>query len=300
MTRPPTVLLTGATGFIGQLYLAKYSASQQIIATYRHHPGPTSVSWLKLDLINEPDFVQARAALASQSIDAIIHLGGSSPNRAYQDGNFSATVAGTQSLLRLAVDLQVKKFIYISSLSVLVDYIGPYKKSKLSAEAAVLSSSLPFTILRPTFVLGPGATDFYRLVLALRHHHYFPLLAGGHNFIQPLSAPNLIDIIAHCLHDSDTNYQIYPLVGPDIVTQRQFLSRLATLLGVHPRFFTLPYPLAHSVYSLLEVFYPKLGLNRERLHLQLQSSQLDPSSLFSQFGITPDNLDTMLLRSLSG
>lgn len=299
-----TILLTGGTGFVGSVFIKKYHRKYKIIAIYRgSRPSSTQVEWFPLDLTSTADFAAAAHRLRRRHIFAIVHLGGSSPNRAYRDGHYRATFDGTINLIQLATRLNISRLIYVSSLSARVDYNGPYKLSKLTAEAFIRQSSLDYTTIRPTNILGPTAPEFLRFLRFLRSSPIVPLVDSGLTRTQPIFVGDVVKIISHCLNDSKTISHEYDLVGPDCLTQSEFvnlcLHRLKTSSVVIP----VPRPLLTSLASIVARINPRLGLNPERVHLQSQDVCLDHHFLEKTFGFRLTSLSrilTLSLKSLSG
>ena len=175
------LLITGGTGFLGKECIDYFSERNSklkkyfICATYRAEKGVSrqNVTWIKLDLTRKEDFDKVYLELKEKNITHIIHIGGSTPNRAYASGNFDATILGTKYLVDMAKKLKIKRIVFISSISVLFSN-GPYASSKKSAEKTIISSGLNYVILRPETIIGPTAKDFNRVGVMLSKNKVFP------------------------------------------------------------------------------------------------------------------------------
>lgn len=178
------VLITGANGFIGREIVAELSANCEIIKL----AGKNSKSddYLNIDITNKTE-VESLANL--ENIDALIHTAG----LAHQFGEkaredfFKVNVVGTENICNLAVKLNVKHFILISSVSVYgksknsaqevdeeVDCQpeGFYAESKWESEKVARriceENKIALTILRPATVIGEGdAGNVFRLIEAI-------------------------------------------------------------------------------------------------------------------------------------
>ena len=188
------ILITGATGFIGgfivdealrrnmNVWVAlRKRSSRQWLTDERIH-------FLEVNLTSEDDLVEKMRNL---KFDYVVHAAGVTKSLHKEDFrriNAGGTKSLANALLRLGMPL--KKFIYLSSLSV----FGPireeqpyteitesdepkpnteYGKSKLEAEQFLLQTSLPVVILRPTGVYGPRERDYYIMAKSIKAHTDF-------------------------------------------------------------------------------------------------------------------------------
>jgi nucleoside-diphosphate-sugar epimerase len=179
------VLLTGAAGAVGQETMRALMERRERIATRtfelsclrarrRLWPYRARSEQLWGDL-REPRDV----ARAVEGVDVVIHAGALIPPRADREPALAAAVnAGGTANLVAALQAQARLrqrpawVIYTSSISVygdrvktpwisVTDPVQPsphdhYAETKLSAEAILRDSGLPFTILRLTGILGPN------------------------------------------------------------------------------------------------------------------------------------------------
>ncbi len=311
----PTILLTGATGFLGRAFIEhKESKKYHIIATYRSKPGKkyANVTWVKLDLTSESDFAALRNNLVNdrrQTADGrrgivqppttyhllpstsvarhlspvtyLVHCGGASPNRAYADGSFDATTKGTKLLLDLAKKLRVKKFVFISSIVADFPFKGPYAESKRKAEQLVKTSGLPFTILRPETIIGPYAQDFTRLARILKTAHVFSIIGKDDNVSQPIASEDMVQILVQCLTNKRTTNKTYVAVGKESLTTEELVLRVAKQQGNTPRIVHLPVDLVRVVARLAEKINPSWGLNEERVNILTHSRKYSIPREFS-------------------
>lgn len=113
--RVSTVLVTGASGFIGQRLVRRLAADgYRVVALSRHPldetiPGVESVAG---------DFAEPRDIPELDGpIDCVVHLAGVTGNASEYDA-ISVNVLGTSTFLRHLVDRGVRKFVIASSIAV--------------------------------------------------------------------------------------------------------------------------------------------------------------------------------------
>lgn len=261
------ILVTGGTGFLGEEFIIAKKSKYNIYAIYRtQHPRISNVKWLKLDLIKKKNFEEIYKKLKNIHISAIVHIGGSSPNRAYAEGNFDATILGTKYLLNFGRKLKIAKFIFISSIVVTLPYKGPYADSKRLAEQEIKKSKLIYTIFRPETIVGTSAKDLGRAVKILQTKKFFPIFGSGKNLTQPIASEDLISMIDHSVANPITNNKIYPAVGKEAVSLKTFLSYIASKKNNKIRFIKIPMWLSRIIVKIANKINPRWGLNDERLN----------------------------------
>ena len=192
-----SVLLVGATGYLGSLVAAGLLCEgHRIVAPIREsHTRENFIEKLKADLIAEEintqidfdrlitislpvveELPNLTAELKALGVNEIIHCAGSVD---YFDTEKlkEVNIDLTNGLLDLGKQLQVKRFIYLSTAfsSGFIDGLvremlhkqapmadpTEYTKSKRDAEALVSNSGLPFLIVRPSIVIGDSHKGHY-------------------------------------------------------------------------------------------------------------------------------------------
>ena len=184
----PKLLITGTSGFIGGFLVEEaIKRGYRVVAGVRKtsnrivHP---SVSFIEFDH-EKPDAIAK--SLEKEDIKFVIHNAGLTQGR-HETDYFLANYLYTRNLVDalLKTDRPPEKFIYTSSLASygpgktslapiqLTDKQSPitfYGKSKLEAENYLRSrTDLPYLILRPTAVYGPGERNLYLLFNLLNRH----------------------------------------------------------------------------------------------------------------------------------
>ncbi|GAA4643246.1 NAD-dependent epimerase/dehydratase family protein [Pontixanthobacter gangjinensis] len=169
-----TVAITGGTGFVGQAVL-DVMAEKGIPVRALARTVPTDrneVEWIAGSLSD-------RDALGSltKGVDVVIHIAGltNTPDPAQFE---IANVTGTAALIDATKAADIKRFIFVSSLSARKPDLSAYGASKLAAEKLVEASGLEWTIVRPPGVYGPRDVDYLDMFKAARLG-VVPLPPGG-------------------------------------------------------------------------------------------------------------------------
>jgi nucleoside-diphosphate-sugar epimerase len=178
------VVITGASGFIGgQLRDALLDAGTDVISLVRRESPPARKG--RSAAIDYGDLAGLTALFEREKPDYVFHVAGATKGVTYDDFKRGNVVPTTQLLAALlAAHPQVKRFVHVSSLAAYgpsndgpprceTDERKPvehYGQSKLDAEQAVeaIGDRLPWTIIRPSVVYGPGEVDLFALFKAAK------------------------------------------------------------------------------------------------------------------------------------
>ena len=147
--------ITGGTGFVGLRLLDAAAADGHQVRALTRRPMPerANVDWVSGSL-EQPDALEKLVAGA----DAAIHVAGVITGRTAADFD-RCNVDGTRSMLAAAKASGVKRFVHVSSLAAREPELSLYGASKAKSEQLVAGSGLPFAIVRPPAVYGPGAKE---------------------------------------------------------------------------------------------------------------------------------------------
>ncbi len=189
---PPSLLITGASGFVGS-HLAEmaldegYEVWAAIRATSsRRYLTDNRLNILTLNL-DDPDALKGQIQqFAKQrqgrAWDYVIHAAGATKARD-EEAFMRANCLSTQHLVEALTSLgcQPRRFVFISSLSAVPMSGGlpagetaptAYGRSKYQAEQALSKAArgMSYIILRPTGVYGPRERDDYLLARSISRH----------------------------------------------------------------------------------------------------------------------------------
>ena len=170
-------VVTGASGFIGRNLVGRLRDEGHEVRCLTRSRSRSAVTGSTLIDFGDPASVTACAALDGANV--VFHLAGATRARS-ADAFAAANVTPTRNLLAaLEARRQQTRFVYVSSQAAAgpavslehpvteTDAPNPveeYGRSKLHAEREVQRSGMiPWTIVRPSSVLGPHDRDFLRL-----------------------------------------------------------------------------------------------------------------------------------------
>jgi len=170
------VLITGATGFIGQnLTRYLFFRDYNLRALCRFSSNFSVLSEIPIQIYQGDVRDMSSVEKALNGCDYVFHLAGCARNWSKdRQVYFDVNVKGTKNVLEAAQKMDIKKVIFISTSMTFgpskdspknefekreSDFFCDYERSKFYAEDAVdsyIRRGLPVVIVNPTRVFGPG------------------------------------------------------------------------------------------------------------------------------------------------
>lgn len=269
------ILLTGASGFVGQAVVARLQAegSMPIVVAVRQLSGhwlPNVSVRLVGDLATLGDW-----SAAIEGVKVIVHCAA----RVHVMKDLSIdplaefrriNVEGTLNIARQAANMGVERFVYLSSIKVNgeVTQAGKpftsdgnacpqdaYGISKMEAEVGLRElagrTAMDVVIIRSPLVYGPGVKGNFAVMMKWLNRGV-PLPFGAiHNQRSLVAVENLADLIAVCInHPRAVNETFLVSDGEDISTT-ELLLRLSEAMGQSARLLPVPVGLLRLATVLL-------------------------------------------------
>ena len=252
------ILVTGSSGFIGSAVVSALAkAGHRVRAASRNPTNITDeehVEWMRLpDLESEIDW-----APLLDGIDVVVHLAAIAHRSQADSGDYSmANRVATANLAQTCSRHGIKRLIFMSSIGaqtgsaadhVVTEKDDPwpitaYDRAKLAAEEEIRRSGVPFTILRPVIIYGPGAKANIALIQRIAALP-LPLPFGAfRNQRSLLSIENLVQAIIVCLDGAKTLNQVFIVCDEAPITLAEMLATLREAAGRPPWLISVP-PLA--------------------------------------------------------
>ncbi len=245
-----TVLITGATGFVGQGLVAHLRAEgRPIRLAVRSGSGDGNGDADSVAVGDiGPDTDWSRAL---DGIDTVVHLAGRAHVMAKQRDALAqfrkVNAAGTRRLAEQAEQAGVRRFVLISSVKAAADTTGehaiqetesaaprtPYGISKLEAERALWDTarSMDAVVLRPPLVYGPGVRANFRALLRLIDSGLPLPLGSVRNRRSVICRDNLVSAIAAAMTASGAPGKTFFVTEAAPISTPTLIRGLAKALG---------------------------------------------------------------------
>lgn len=257
------ILLTGASGFVGQALLASLGQRHRIRIVVRDSRAarcPEGVAIVQASLSLDQDW-----SAAVSEVNVVVHCAARvhimndvavDPLAEFRRVN----VAGTLHLARQAAQAGARRFIFLSSIKVNGEHTlpgmpftaeqppapqGAYAISKYEAEdglrALAQETGMEVVVIRPPLVYGPGVkANFLAMMRWLARGVPLPLGSITENRRSLVALGNLVDLIATCIEHPAAANQVFLVSDGEDLSTTALLQRMASALGRPARLIPLP------------------------------------------------------------
>ena len=264
ITASGTVLVTGASGFLGRrLVEVLREQGFAVRALVRKTSRVEGLQLAGAEIVYGDVTDPASLGPAFAGADYVVHAAAGTSGS--EDQMRRVTVDGTDNVLQACHLSGVGKLVYISSCSVygiaacqdgaLLDETAPleaspllrgaYSSTKLAAEQRVMAhineKECAIVCLRPGTIYGPGGENFTPMVgFALKDRIF--LIIDRKGFIMPLVyIDNFIEAVILAMTSDRSNGQVYNVVDTEQVDKRKYVNALIRALYPGSSCVYLPY-----------------------------------------------------------
>jgi NADH dehydrogenase len=190
----------------------------------------------------------------------------------------------------------------ISSLGTRAQASAIYHKTKWLAEEIIRKSEIPFLILRPALIVGRifgrrNSKLVDRYFKLIRDKQTVPLIAGGGNLVQPIFIADVVKAvlagIAHSVEDKSIFGQSLDIGGPEQITMRNFVERMAIEVCGEKRNFRSISPLAAQMAAFFcEMVQDVPLISLDQVKLSAENNICHDNALESVLKVSPMSLSS--------
>jgi nucleoside-diphosphate-sugar epimerase len=243
------VVVTGASGFLGShVVAAAKSRGLKVLPVIRSIEKGERLGFESWILFQELTCEKLVDAGFDSSV--IFHLIGSS--RDEEDCSLEQSiVATTKTVVAVAKQTGIRRIVYLSGYGITRDSSDAYFKLKAEAESLIQHSGIPYTLFRPSYILGPGDEITPYLVQELEKG-YVEIPGDGSYRLQPIYVDDMVDIIMNAASLRNGESYEYDVLGP-VISFSTYVKMLAARVA----------PQATLQYEKLESFIRRATLSAD-------------------------------------
>jgi uncharacterized protein YbjT (DUF2867 family) len=290
-TASQTVAVAGGTGFVGGAIARELAArGDRVVVLTRRPSRPAGVASSAAEAAASPglDYRQADvtrpATLGSAlvGVDAlVISLAfRNSPIEAPRRGQTFERVDadGTEALAAAAGVAGVRRIVYISGAGAAADASKHWFRAKWRAEEAVRNSGITYTILRPSWIYGPGDRSLNRFIGFSRWLPFIPQIGNGRQRLAPVFVDDMGTLVADALATSSADNATLEVGGPETLTMDEIIRAALHVLGRRR-------PILHAPVALMKIatapltLLPSPPMTPGAIDFIVQSAQVDTGEL---------------------
>lgn len=282
------VFLTGATGFVGRHMLTRLvTEGHGVRALVRDPRKAAGLPQNNAEYLSGDVVTGAGLDEGMQRCDAVIHVVGIIVEKG--KNTFEAVHhLGTRNLLEAAKRNGIQRFIQMSALGVRRDGRARYQTSKWQGEEEVRQSGIPYCILRPSLIFGPGDGFVTQMMDTMRKAPLFrPVPGDGKAPYRPVFVGDVTACFVRALTAASATNQTVELGGADELSLNQVLDEIARCAGVRKPAVHIPLPLMFLGAAIAQTLLPNPPVTVDQLRMLREGSACDIAPMKRIFGIEP-------------
>jgi len=298
------ILITGINGFIGTAlsdFLTK-NTDYEIIGTSRKNViSRNSINIFKIPDLSDTQFDWSEIL---QDVDIVIHTAA----RAHVLNDNSedplvefrkVNVNGTVNLVKQALEKQVKRFVFLSSIGVNGEStysglsfiesdepnpISAYALSKYEAEKEVISlcanSCMSYVIIRPPLVYGANAPGNFNSLLRLIKKSYplpFGLIQNQRSMVY---VQNLVSFIKTCIENDRSCNELFLVSDNCDISTKEIFLHLGNGMGNKQKLLNVPEMFVRTLFTVIG--------QRKKYHKLFDNLTLDMQKAIDKLAWEPE------------
>ncbi|MEM0940785.1 MAG: NAD(P)H-binding protein [Bacteroidota bacterium] len=237
-----SIVIAGATGFIGRWFIDRFSKKYQIIALSRntiHSESYPEVDWRMADLYSLSNTTEAL-----KGADYALYLVHSmQPSTRLNQGSFEDTdLLLADNFARAAEICKLKQIVFIGGI--LPKDTGKFSthlQSRYETEQTLGSRSVPLTALRAGIIIGPGGSSFEIVKKLVRRLPIMVCPKWCKSPSQPIDVEDMLLVINNSLGNKKLYGQSVEVGGRETLTYMELLKRTSEIMGKKRLIFSIPF-----------------------------------------------------------
>lgn len=301
--KTPIIFVTGGTGFIGRHLLdALKERGCAVRCLVRNSAGATLCSKKGFETSAGSVFDRESLKGSLNGITMVVHLGIIEEKA---DMTFEMVhLDGTKNLVDEAVKAGVGHFFFQSALGASLNSSFRYHRTKAEAEEIVKASGIPYTIFRPSVVIGEEDDLIEKLRRLIRLSPVVAVPGDGNAKFQPIDVDDWVRCFLAIMGDESAFGKTFEFGGPEHLTYNQIVMLLMEVMGIKKKIVHMPMIFARAGVPFIGVargigrFLSKEipSVTSEEVRFLGMDNICEPDSVEKLFGFKPITCREALLK----
>ena len=222
----------GATGVIGQALLPLLADENEVVAVSRGaRAAEDGIRWVEADVA-----AGEGVAAALEGADVAYYLVHSLGARDFERQDRDAA----RSVSREASRAGVEQIVYLGGLGGDDPDASAHLRSRRETGEHLASDGVPVTTLRAAMVVGRGSAAFETILGLVKRLPVMITPSWVSTPTQPIALDDVARYLAGVAGNAAAIGEAFDAGGPEVMTYRQMIERIAVLLGKRPRIIEVP------------------------------------------------------------
>jgi len=226
------VAVLGAGGTIGRALLPALAAEHEVIAVSRtpHAPDPDA-EWHVAD-VTDPASLE-RALDGAEVVYHLVHSLG-------QAGFAERDRRGAVNVARAAAECGARQIVYLGGLGDDAPDLSEHLRSRAETARLLAEGSVPVTTLRAAMIVGTGSAAFETIRALVDRLPGMICPRWVRTETQPVALGDVVRYLAGVAGRDEAFGETYDVGGPEVMTYRTMIERIARLRGRRPLIVEVP------------------------------------------------------------
>ena len=226
---PYSILVTGATGFIGARLISSLSKKGYKISAMSRQKITDSenVKYVKADVFDLNQLEKAMTGIKT----AFYLLHSMEGNKADWKEFSSREKLQAKNFLKAATKAGVKKIIYLGGLVNDSLDLSPHMKSRKEVGEILASGNIPVTELRASIIIGAEGGSYAMLRYLVERLRIMVCPSWVKSLAQPIAVDDVIQYLVGCMEKPETTGKIFEIGGLEKITYEELMRIYSAYLN---------------------------------------------------------------------
>ncbi len=226
--------VVGATGVIGRALVPELAREHEVVAVSRRPQDRARgrVRWVAADATRRSELEPAL-----RGADVVYHLVHSLGAKDFEERDRLAA----ESVAAAAHLAGVRQIVFLGGLGDERGDLSAHLRSRAETAARLAAGPVPATIVRSAVVVGGGSAAFETIVALVDRLPAMICPRWVTTRTQPIALPDVVRYLAGVGGRDEALGQAYDVAGPEVMTYREMIERVARLRGRRPLIVEVPF-----------------------------------------------------------
>ncbi len=222
----PTVLVTGATGFVGSRLVPELVSRGLDVRAMTRHPERYDGEGTPVGA-DVGDDESLAAALAG--VDVAVYLVHSLDHADFESRDAEAA----RRFGRLAAQAGLRQIVYLGGLGADGEDLSPHLRSRREVEGLLGEAGVPVTVLRAAIVVGHGGISWELTRQLVKNLPAMVVPKWTATRTQPIAVDDVIRYLAGVIDNEAALGEVFEIGGPEAMTYIDMLNVAAEVTSGH-------------------------------------------------------------------
>lgn len=236
---PYSIMVTGATGFIGSRLLdSLVKRGYSVKGMSRKEIGDRpQIKFVKTDVFDLEELTNSL-----RGIETAYYLLHSMEGSKEKWKDFAAREKiQAENFLNAATKAGVKRIIYLGGLVNTDHELSPHMKSRKEVGEILSSGRIPVTELRASLIIGAEGGSYAMLRYLVERLRFMVCPSWVKSLAQPIAVDDVVEYLVGCMEHEETSGKIYDIGGPDKMTYEELMRVYSAYLNKNLFILQIPF-----------------------------------------------------------